>query len=122
MRGKNIPLWITGMQHGHYFYIRKDKPISIKLPNFNTDHPFKVGKKSFVIYPYYINVEEIEPLRIFLEKKGYELRFETNSEYSNSTLKILFLHKDDDILKLDFSEIEYMMKDYELSLKVRKYD
>ena len=120
MIGENIPLWVSGMRYGEYSYVRKNTVITKKLPKFNTDHPFRVGRKSFAIYPYHIRVEEIEPLRIFLEKKGYELHILPYSEYSNRTLKILFVHKDDDYAKLDFSELEYMMKDYELSLSLEE--
>lgn len=116
MQGRNIPLWVSGMKVGHYLRGRK----SIKLPQFNVDHPYRVGRKSFVCYPYHIDVEDIEPLRLFLKKKDYELFISTDSEYSSETLKIIFLHKIDRLSRLDFSEIEYEAKDYELNLRARE--
>lgn len=116
MQGRNIPLWVSGMKVG--YYLRGRKPI--KLPYFNVDHPYRVGRKSFVCYPYHIDVEDIEPLRLFLKKKGYELFISTDSEYSSDTLKIIFLHKIDRLSRLDFSEIEYEAKDYKLNLRARE--
>jgi len=114
MEGRNIPLWVSGMTESHFYYFRGKKQIIIKLPHFNVDHPFRVGKKSFVCYPYHIDIEDIEPLRLFLKKKDYELFILANSEYSSHTLKIIFLHKIDELSKLDFSEIENNVKDCKL--------
>lgn len=117
MEGRDIPLWVTGMRQGRYHYYRGGEYMDRELPHFNVDHPFRVGRRSFVCYPYHINVEDIEPLRLFLKKRDYKLLILAHSEYSSITLKIVFLHKKDEGRKLDFSEIENRVKDNKLYWK-----
>jgi len=117
---EGIPLWVSGMRQGRYYYFRGEKYMERELPHFNVDHPFRVGRKSFVCYPYHIDVKDIEPLRLFLKKRDYKLLILADSEYSRSTLKIVFLHKEDEGKELDFSKIEYFVKDNELYWKQKE--
>lgn len=118
--GKNIPLWVRGLKSGRMQYVKRNEIVTKELPEFDFDHPFRVGRKSFVAYPYGINVKQIEPLRLYLEKKGYELSIYTYSEYSESTIKVMILHKDDDYDRLDFSEVVQKVKDNTLYWKSRE--
>jgi|TARA_R110000787_G_scaffold22249_2_gene64748 hypothetical protein len=120
MMGKNIPLWVRGLQNGRMHYVKRNEVITKELPEFDFDHPFRVGRKSFVAYPYHIDVKKIEPLRLYLEKKGYELSIDIYSEYSESTIKVIILHKDDDYDRLDFSEVVQDVKDNDLYWKARE--
>jgi predicted alpha/beta hydrolase len=120
MMGKNIPLWVRGLKSGRMQYVKRNEIVTKELPEFDFDHPFRVGRKSFVAYPYGINVKQIEPLRLYLEKKGYELSIYTYSEYSESTIKVMILHKDDDYDRLDFSEVVQKVKDNTLYWKSRE--
>jgi len=120
MMGKNIPLWVRGLKSGRMQYVKRNEIVTKELPEFDFDHPFRVGRKSFVAYPYDINVKQIEPLRLYLEKKGYELSIYTYSEYSESTIKVMILHKDDDYDRLDFSEVVQKVKDNTLYWKSRE--
>jgi len=67
-----------------------------KSYSFNVDHPYKLdGTKSFVFYPYYIDVKQIEPFRIYLESMDYELDIRPDSEYGEGTFKVIIKHKND---------------------------
>ena len=94
---KGIPKWLDEVRgEGKSYY-------------FNIDHPFKIdGTKSFVFYPYDIDVKQIEPFRIYLESKDYELKIEHGSEYGGGTIKVIIKHKDDfrEFFKKGFERIQ----------------
>jgi len=81
---KVIPKWLNEIRSTHNSY------------QFNIDHPFKIdGTKSYVFYPYVFEIKQIEPFRIYLESKGYEIFIDTYSEYGAGTFKIILKHIDD---------------------------
>jgi len=99
--GSNIPQWLVN--------IRYDSSLDYC---FNVDHPFRIGKKSFVFYPYDFDVKQIEPFRLELLRKGFELEWYPYSEYGKGTYKIVIRDGFEkyESFKEDFEKIEAIVK------------
>lgn len=84
MEGNNIPIWLCNVTNN-----TNDLGFT-----FNLDHPFRIGKKSFVFYPYHYDVKQIESFRKYLEERDYILHFSSmQSEYGHSTHRVLLIHE-----------------------------
>ena len=129
MMGENIPQWIDIVRHGNWKVTYNGKPKKSIVPEdvkFNLDHPYRVGKKSFVVYPYNIDLKTLEPFRIWMEeKRGFKLWLSTDSEYGCGTFKLLMIHEDEPVKEnnFDYSEVDnqnYKIKIREMVKKVKE--
>ena len=98
MEGDNIPNWLYNVRH-------YDNELGF---TFNLDHPFRIGKKSFVFYPYHYDVKQIESFRKYLEERGYRLHFSSmQSEYGHHTHRVLLIHESE---KKDWTDNSLLFK------------
>ena len=97
--------------------------LSVPTVKFNVDHLYKLPQttRSFVFFPYYVNVDEIDEFNKYCKSNHYRIKFvggesvyggntydvtRNNLIGTNGTMTILLIHEDDD--KKEKFEIIYL--------------
>ena len=87
--------------------------LSVPTVKFNVDHLYKLPQttRSFVFFPYYVNVDEIDEFNKYCKSNHYRIEFvggesvyggntydvtRDNLRGTNGTMTILLIHEDDD--------------------------
>ena len=79
--------------------------LSQEVVRFNIDHLYRLPytTKSFVFFPYDINVDEVDEFNKYCKSKDYRIVFVGGesvygggAEMTNGTMTILLIHKDDE--------------------------
>ena len=87
--------------------------LSVPTVKFNVDHLYKLPQttRSFVFFPYYVNVDEIAEFNKYCKSNHYRIEFvggesvyggntydvtRDNLRGTNGTMTILLIHEDDD--------------------------
>ena len=100
--------------------------LSVPTVKFNVDHLYKLPQttRSFVFFPYYVNVDEIDEFNKYCKSNHYRIKFvggesvyggntydvtRNNLIGTNGTMTILLIHEDDDKKEKFLAELDMLL-------------